>query len=55
MSAPGLHYFSLTVPREAGQLEWRENLLRAGLRFSPVIERLYHETCLKPLRLPARV
>lgn len=40
--APGMvHHVALRVADEDAQLEWRERLIRAGLRVSPVKDRLY--------------
>lgn len=41
MGAGQTHHFALAVPDEAAQLEWRERLVRAGLRVSPVMDRVY--------------
>ncbi len=38
------HHFALAVPDEAEQLEWREKLLSAGLRVSPVMDRVYFKS-----------
>jgi glyoxalase family protein len=38
------HHFALAVADEATQLEWREKLLRAGLRVSPVMDRIYFKS-----------
>ncbi len=38
------HHFALTVPDAETQLTWREKLLRAGLRVSPVMDRLYFKS-----------
>ena len=38
------HHFALAVPDAAPQLEWREKLVRAGLRVSPVMERVYFKS-----------
>ncbi len=38
------HHFALAVPDEAAQLEWREKLLEAGLRVSPVMDRVYFKS-----------
>jgi glyoxalase family protein len=35
------HHFALAVPDEQTQLDWREKLLRAGYRVSPVMDRVY--------------
>lgn len=41
MGAGQTHHFALAVPDEATQLQWREKLLDAGLRVSPVMDRSY--------------
>ena len=38
------HHFALAVPDEATQLEWREKLVRAGLRVSRVMDRIYFKS-----------
>jgi glyoxalase family protein len=38
------HHFALAVPDEQTQLEWREKLLQAGLRVSPVMDRVYFKS-----------
>ncbi len=38
------HHFALAVPDEAAQLEWREKLIQAGHRVTPVIDRLYFKS-----------
>ncbi len=38
------HHFALAVPDEYVQLEWREKLLRAGLRVTPVLDRIYFKS-----------
>ncbi|HEY4690606.1 MAG TPA: VOC family protein [Anaerolineae bacterium] len=38
------HHFALAVRDEKTQLEWREKLLRAGLRVSPVMDRVYFKS-----------
>ncbi|HEX3269864.1 MAG TPA: VOC family protein [Ktedonobacterales bacterium] len=35
------HHYALAVPDEATQLEWREKLVTAGLRVTPVLDRVY--------------
>jgi glyoxalase family protein len=35
------HHYALAVQDEASQLEWREKLVSAGLRVSPVMDRVY--------------
>jgi glyoxalase family protein len=44
MGAGQTHHFALAVADEAAQLEWREKLLRAGLRVSPVMDRVYFKS-----------
>jgi glyoxalase family protein len=41
MAAGVVHHVALRVADEAAQLEWRERLIHAGLRVSPVKDRLY--------------
>jgi glyoxalase family protein len=38
------HHFALAVSDEATQLDWRDRLLRAGLRVSPVMDRIYFKS-----------
>lgn len=38
------HHFALAVADEAIQLEWRERLVRAHLRVSPVMDRVYFKS-----------
>jgi glyoxalase family protein len=38
------HHFALAVADEAVQLEWREKLVRAILRVSPVMDRIYFKS-----------
>jgi glyoxalase family protein len=38
------HHYALSVPNEAAQLAWRERLLEAGLRVSPVMDRVYFKS-----------
>jgi len=38
------HHFAFAVPDEDSQLEWREKLIKAGLRVSPVMERCYFKS-----------
>ena len=38
------HHFALAVPDEETQLEWREKLITAGLRVSPVMDRIYFKS-----------
>jgi len=44
MGAGQTHHFALAVADEAIQLEWREKLLSAGLRVSPVMDRVYFKS-----------
>ncbi|MCW1970381.1 MAG: VOC family protein [Anaerolineae bacterium] len=44
MGAGQTHHFALAVPDEATQLEYREKLLRAGYRVSPVMDRIYFKS-----------
>lgn len=44
MGAGQTHHFALSVPDEDTQLEWREKLVRAGLRVSPVMDRVYFKS-----------
>ena len=38
------HHFAFAVPDEATQLEFREKFVRAGLRVSPVLDRIYFKS-----------
>ncbi|MEP7285246.1 MAG: VOC family protein [Chloroflexota bacterium] len=38
------HHFAFAVANEDVQLEWREKLVKAGLRVSPVMERVYFKS-----------
>lgn len=38
------HHFALAVPDEATQIEWRNKLTDAGLRVSPVMDRVYFKS-----------
>jgi glyoxalase family protein len=38
------HHFALAVPDEETQLAWREKLMQAGLRVSPVMDRIYFKS-----------
>ncbi len=38
------HHFALAVADEASQLEWREKILRAYIRVSPVMDRIYFKS-----------
>jgi glyoxalase family protein len=44
MGSGQTHHFALAMPDEGTQLEWREKLLRAGLRVSPVMDRIYFKS-----------
>lgn len=44
MGAGQTHHFALAVPDEASQLAWRAELIKAGLRVSPVMERIYFKS-----------
>jgi glyoxalase family protein len=44
MGAGQTHHFALAVPDEETQLAWRERLLQAGLRVSPVMDRVYFKS-----------
>ncbi|MFN8490611.1 MAG: VOC family protein [Caldilineaceae bacterium] len=44
MGAGQTHHFALAAPDEATQLQWREKLVRAGLRVSPVMDRIYFKS-----------
>jgi glyoxalase family protein len=44
MGAGQTHHWALAVADEATQLEWRETLVRAGLRVSPVMNRVYFKS-----------
>jgi glyoxalase family protein len=44
MGAGQTHHWALAVADEATQLEWREMLVRAGLRVSPVMDRVYFKS-----------
>lgn len=44
MGAGQTHHYAFAVPEEATQLEWREKLLSAGLRVSPVMDRVYFKS-----------
>ncbi|MGB8647387.1 MAG: VOC family protein [Anaerolineae bacterium] len=44
MGAGQTHHFALAVADEATQLEWRDRLLHAGLRVSPVMDRIYFKS-----------
>ncbi|MBI3244322.1 MAG: VOC family protein [Chloroflexi bacterium] len=44
MGAGQTHHFALAVPDEETQLEWREKLINAGHRVSPVMDRIYFKS-----------
>lgn len=44
MGAGQTHHFALAVENEAVQLEWRNKLIKAGLRVSPVMDRIYFKS-----------
>ena len=44
MGAGQTHHYALAVPDEATQREWRERLVAAGLRVSPVMDRVYFKS-----------
>lgn len=44
MGAGQTHHFALAVENEDAQLEWRERLIKAGLRVSPVMDRVYFKS-----------
>jgi glyoxalase family protein len=44
MGAGQTHHFALAVPDEETQLQWREKLIQAGLRVSPVMDRVYFKS-----------
>jgi glyoxalase family protein len=44
MGAGQTHHFALAVPDETAQLAFRERLLRAGRRVSPVMDRVYFKS-----------
>jgi glyoxalase family protein len=44
MGAGQTHHFALSVPDEDTQLEWRDKLVKAGLRVSPVMDRVYFKS-----------
>lgn len=41
MGAGQTHHFAFAVPDEETQLTWREKLIKAGLRVTPVLDRVY--------------
>src|SRR5579863_187813 len=38
------HHFAFAIPSEEAQLEWREKLVKAGLRVTPIMERVYFKS-----------
>jgi glyoxalase family protein len=44
MGAGQTHHFALAVPDAETQLAWRERLVKAGLRVSPVMDRIYFKS-----------
>src|SRR5512146_292745 len=44
MGAGQTHHFALAVPDAETQLVWRERLVKAGLRVSPVMDRVYFKS-----------
>jgi len=44
MGAGQTHHFALAVPDEETQLEWRDKILKAGFRVSPVMDRIYFKS-----------
>lgn len=44
MGAGQTHHVALAVPDEQAQLAWRDRLLRAGSRVSPVMDRVYFKS-----------
>jgi glyoxalase family protein len=44
MGAGQTHHFAMAVPDEESQLVWREKLVKAGLRVSPVMDRVYFKS-----------
>jgi glyoxalase family protein len=44
MGAGQTHHFALAVPDGETQLRWREKLIQAGLRVSPVMDRIYFKS-----------
>jgi glyoxalase family protein len=44
MGAGQTHHFAFAVADEDSQLEWREKLIGAGLRVSPVMDRIYFKS-----------
>jgi glyoxalase family protein len=44
LGAGQTHHFALSVPDEEAQLAWREKLIKAGYRVSPVMDRIYFKS-----------
>lgn len=44
MGAGQTHHFALAVADDDAQLEWRENLMTAGVRVTPVMDRVYFKS-----------
>lgn len=44
MGAGQTHHFALAVPDEGTQLVWREKLIKAGVRVTPVLDRVYFKS-----------
>lgn len=44
MGAGHTHHFALAVASEDEQAEWREKLIKAGLRVSPIMDRVYFKS-----------
>ena len=44
MGAGQTHHFALAVPDEETQLVWREKLIKAGVRVTPVLDRIYFKS-----------
>ncbi|MDQ2715478.1 MAG: VOC family protein [Chloroflexota bacterium] len=44
MGAGQTHHYAFALPDEESQLAWRERLVRAGLRVTPVLDRIYFKS-----------
>lgn len=44
MGAGQTHHYAFAVPDEESQLAWRERLVKAGLRVTPVLDRIYFKS-----------
>lgn len=44
MGAGQTHHYAFVVPDEESQLAWREKLVKAGLRVTPVLDRVYFKS-----------